>query len=470
MIETILRLIDWFVPEASRKNKAEFGRARNFVFTHLFGPLMGSSIIVFLFVADPNPDWPCFVIAAFIIGFCGLPLALRVTGNLQLVATISVQNLLFVTLFGSYFYGGVSSPFLPWLLVALLLGFFYLSNRPLAVLALFAVNVTGFFAIWVWNGTFPDRVPMAALSDVGLMSVFSATLYMAWMAIYYGHLLSSESELEREVLRQRETAERLLEAKLHAERANREKSIFLAKMSHELRTPLNAVIGYSEILQEEYEGSAANEQRVEDLNRINTAGKHLLSLVTDVLDVSKIESNAMEINIGEFELRAMLMDTISTAQALMQKRNNKLVAQFDSRLGRMVSDQTRLRQVILNLLSNAAKFTENGTVTLDARRHGRSAGDWIEIEVRDTGIGIAKADAQKLFQDFAQVSAKGANRRQGTGLGLVLSQKLCGMMGGGISLESEIGKGSSFTVRLPATLTLQEASSAVAAELLEEVA
>ena len=177
------------------------------------------------------------------------------------------------------------------LLIALLNGLFYLSDRPFSVLGIFAINFAVFLAVWMVTGALPDRMPMERMSLVGLVSVASATLYMAWVAIYYGLLLASESALQREVLRHRNTAERLLAAKDKAEKANKDKSIFLAKMSHELRTPLNAVIGYSEILLEDCE-PAADAQRHKDLGRINAAGKHLLSLVADVLDSSRIEANA----------------------------------------------------------------------------------------------------------------------------------------------------------------------------------
>jgi signal transduction histidine kinase len=363
MLGTALRVIDWFIPERAKRTKSDLGRARTFVFTHLVGPVTGQSIAAFLLLADPRPDSHIAVIAGGIGLFATLPFVLKLTGSLRLVAVISVETLIAVTLFGAYFYGGVSSPFLPWLLIALLNGLFYLSDRPFSVLGIFALNFACFLAFWMVTGALPDRVPMERMSVVGLVSVASATLYMAWVAIYYGLLLASESALQREVLRHRNTAERLLAAKDKAEKANKDKSIFLAKMSHELRTPLNAVIGYSEILLEDCEPSA-DPQRYKDLGRINAAGKHLLSLVADVLDISRIEANALHLNVERFNLPRLIESVAATSQVLLERNHNQLVLNVDPAIGIMQSDETKLRQALLNLMSNSAKFTKHGVVTL----------------------------------------------------------------------------------------------------------
>jgi signal transduction histidine kinase len=451
MVSAVLAFIDWFVPERSRRTKSDLGRARTFVFTHLVGPASGASIVVFLLMADPSPGLHVPLIASGIAAFWILPLLLRWTGNLRLVAVVSVQTLIAVTLFGVYNYGGVSSPFSPWLLIALANGFFYLSDRPMSVLATFVLNVAVFVGIWLVLGELPSRVPMAQLSSVGIVSVVSATLYMAWLAIYYGQLLTSESALELEVQRHRLTAEMLIGARDNAEKASREKSVFLAKMSHELRTPLNAVIGYSEILQEDAD-IASDGERACDLSRINAAGKHLLSLVTDIFDLTRIESSAVELNVTSFAGAGLIQDVVATGKPLVASNHNTLEVRIDPNLGTITSDELRLRQAALNLISNAAKFTSNGLVTLSARRLHVDSGDWIEIEVRDTGIGIAAKDLTRIFNDFSQVNSRESRKSKGTGLGLALSQKLCGVMGGGIFAESEIGHGACFTIRVPARL------------------
>ena len=448
MLNRVIRIIDYFLPEGTLLERSELSMARNFIFTHLIGPLIAQSIGVYLYRTDPDPGFACWTIIFCIDLFWLLPLAYKYFNRLRTWTLVTVQLLTFTSLFGTYFYGGVSSPFLPWLIVALLLGFFYLSDRPWTVVSVLAANFTGLVVAYAAFG-FPEIVPPQKLAVVGWISIISATIYMAWMAIYYSNFMSMRSEIERETELARTATLKLQEAKKAAEKANHAKSIFLAKMSHELRTPLNAVIGYSELVIEMMEPEKASSQKEKDLKRINAAGKHLLSLVNDVLDLSKIESNTIELHEERFEIDDFCNQIVATCEPLVKTNGNNFNVQIAPSLGHITGDETKLRQVILNLISNAAKFTRNGTVTLAARRKQLGSGNWLEIQVTDTGIGIAREDIDKLFQSYSQASAETAARYGGTGLGLAISQKLCALMGASISVSSEPGRGSIFTVRIP---------------------
>jgi signal transduction histidine kinase len=443
-----LRAIDWFIPASLRSDIALLWQARIFVVSHLAGPCLGVLIVAYLRGTDPSHPFHIWIIAAGIALFWSLPLLLRQTAHQRLVAVISVADLTFISLYGSFFYGGMSSPFLAWVLVALLLGFFYLSEHKLLLLGIFGTLALGFSLAYVVNGGFPEHIRPTALAGVGALSVCCATAYTSMMAAYYAQVLSLQSRLEQEAQQHLALAVQLRTAKEAAERANQAKSVFIAKMSHQLRTPLNAVIGYSEILLEDEELSN-NGQQTANLKRINNAGKHLLSLVTDVLDLSKLDPEGFDIAPQTFDLRSVVEDVTETCRSLVLNNGNQFHTDFGSDLGSMVCDPRRLRQIIFNLLSNAGKFTKRGTVTLSVARE-RSSADLIRISVRDSGIGIPHDTLHKLFKDFSQVEAATASRFGGTGLGLAVSQNLSRMMGGRIAVESEYGKGSCFTVILPA--------------------
>ena len=250
--------------------------------------------------------------------------------------------------------------------------------------------------------------------------------------------------------RERRIAELRL-AKEAAESASRAKSAFLATMSHELRTPLTAILGYTELIQR----AVAAQQYAHigaDLNEVLVAGRHLLSLINEVLDFSKIEAEKMLVTSEPFAVSALLDDVASTVRPLVEQNRNRFSVECEPQIGEMRSDATRIRQVLVNLLGNAAKFTECGEVRLSARREADARGDWIVFAVEDTGIGIAADKLHKLFQPFSQLDDRPERLYGGTGLGLALCQRLCQLLGGTIGVASTLGVGSTFTVRLPALL------------------
>jgi adenylate cyclase len=229
--------------------------------------------------------------------------------------------------------------------------------------------------------------------------------------------------------------------------ASEHKSQFLASMSHELRTPLNAIIGLTEMIVSNVAKFGA-EKVLEPLRRVNAAGTHLLSLINEILDLSKIEAGKLELNPEPVDLARLIDEVVGTAGQLAEKNKNRLIVEAQDNLGTLTADSMRLKQILLNLLSNACKFTKEGEVALRARNvaDGR---DWVELAVADTGIGMTAEQQAKLFQDFTQADSLTARRYGGTGLGLAITRKLARMMGGDVTVTSEPGKGSVFTVRLP---------------------
>jgi signal transduction histidine kinase len=263
-----------------------------------------------------------------------------------------------------------------------------------------------------------------------------------------------------EFLHRQKTAIELVQAKDQAEASSRSKSQFLANMSHELRTPLNAIIGYSELLQEDAEMEGRKDM-ISDLSKVKNAGRHLLGLINDILDLSKIEAGRMELYLEHFEVRSLLTLVVPTIEPLLNKNSNHLEVHCAANVSNMYADVTKVRQVLVNLLSNATKFTHNGIIKLTI-----SLISWeqptsllgVEFQIEDSGIGIAPEHLQKLFQNFTQADASTTREYGGTGLGLAISQQFCQMMGGHITVTSEQGQGSIFTIRLP--LTVQNINNA----------
>lgn len=282
---------------------------------------------------------------------------------------------------------------------------------------------------------FDLRAPVTTEDEIGLL------------AKSLNHLIERVSERTKE----------LEKAKEQAEAASKAKSRFLANVSHELRTPLNAVIGLSQLLQDDATDLNLSGDFITDLETINSAGKHLLELINDILDLSKIEAEKMTLYPETFEIATLINNVVLTVKPAIEKNGNVLVVDCDENLGTMYADQTRMRQVLFNLLSNAAKFTTNGKITLTVKNERENCSPeaplgMITFNVTDTGIGMSPTQQQQLFQPFIQGDTSTTKKYGGTGLGLAISRHFCQMMGGEIVVQSQIGVGSTFIVHLPLTV------------------
>ncbi len=314
-------------------------------------------------------------------------------------------------------------------------------------------------------------MPPAPLLLVSVLLSLSVAALIAYFRVREARLhrdgAKQRTELDETIRALGAARDAATEAQQKAESASRAKSMFLANMSHELRTPLNAIIGYSEMLQEDAADMSATEIAA-DLKKITGAGKHLLGLINDVLDFSKIEAGRMDLNLETVDVATLMRDVEGTAAPVVKKQGNQFVVHSESDVGTMTADPGKVRQVLLNLLSNAGKFTTNGTVTLRAARTERHGEDFLALSVEDTGLGLTREQFGRLFQAFAQADTTTQRDHGGTGLGLALCRRFTLMMGGDIEVESKAGSGSTFTVMLPAKGPAPDSIDAAAGDEVDD--
>ncbi len=450
---SVTKSLDAFIPAEMRADREMHTRARMFLVSHLFGPFLGNVIPGYLLWADPKSASNLAVLAFSICGFWIFPLLLKVTGRYTLLSYISIQNLLFAILWGCFFYGGLSSPFLPWLVTVPLLAFFYLGaslRSCTAILSQIGLSLAAFIGLYVAGGEFPHTMDVADMQIIGIISIISASIYVSMMALYYAGILKSQWEFEREVKEHIETADQLREATSQALQASAAKAEFLAKMSHELRTPLNAVIGYSEILLEDYD-PVVDAQSVDDVNRIHAAGRHLLSLVNAILDLSKIEAGKMKVFAEPLHVGDWMTSCAQRWVDDCRMVGRTITVNVDDRIVMIDVDQHKLEQILDAVVDNAVRYAPQSGIEIAVTpiENATDAASRIQILICDSGPGIAAELLSNLFETFNDFDDQRVSVYGGAGLGLPLSHRLCALLGGDLNVMHTTKTGTTIELIIP---------------------
>lgn len=366
--------------------------------------------------------------------------------------------------------GGMQSPTVSWVLTIPLLSFFYLGSSPDIRMLILLMFFTNFAAFWTVSGTGavqPNHIDPLAAQALGVVSTVASAMYVAMMALFYAKALASQGELEVEMRDHAATALDLRRAAAAADRAGAAKSEFLARLSSELRIPLHTVIGYSSILADDAE--TRSPQSLPELRRIRDSGLELLRFANDILDLSKIETGRMEIFNDVFSPADLIREVVAEMGPAARANNNQLRVDVSEDIGSISSDMRKIRIILFQLVSNAAKFTANGDIEIQGRLEDGQDGRILLVQVSDSGIGIPQHKMAHLFEQFVLNDDASASRFGGSGLGLALSRNLCRLLGGDIAVDTEPGRGTRFTFWIPAGSPIPElvsdpGSGAVAAD------
>ena len=463
------RLIDHFVPDAIRADRGASNQARMFLISHTMGPILGNSVPIALCVLDPTPGLDIVMLSASITAFWIFPFLLRAGWNYNALVIASVLNLNFCIFMSCYFYGGVLSPTLPWVLLIPILSFFYIGGNTRlqgALMAIFAGAFALFLVLYYAISLPANDIPEVAVASLGAVSTVAALCYVATMAIYYARIFDAGIELENEVRRRRDTMDKLRSAIVAADEAGLHKAEFLARMSHELRTPLNAVIGYSQILKEEALETDDAQMR-NDVERIHDAGQYLMRLINFVLDLSKIESGRMQFKVEDHHIIEILQEAISAARPTMRAAGNTIDLFIETATSEVSTDSQRLLEVVNAVLDNIPVHAPETHIDIHCRgiAVGQN-GEGYEIRIRDNGGGISPERLPPLFESLRDHRDAAASKYGGTGLNLTVAHKLALAMGCRLSVESEVGKGTCFTVIVPRNWTPQRPAEQVNAGAL----
>lgn len=438
--------LDYFIPPALQVQPDAHRRARMFMLSHVFGPFLGNVIPLYLhFILHIGADYRFWTFFVSITIFWLYPIALRITRRYQLLAFISIQNLIFCILWACYSYGGVYSPFLSWALIIPLLSFFYLPATGLirnVILGQIIVSLGVFAALVVKGFQFP-YVDLREFEVIGIISTLSAAVYVMMMALYFANIFREQRAFEQELGNLVATTDHMIALTAAAQQAAIAKADFVASMSHELRTPLNAVIGYSQLLLEDA-GEEAEQGFSSDVERIRKAGSHLLHLVDDILDFSKLEACKMVSRPTEGTLEECL-DGISFELAEKSEAVLKIAYEGGDKQQVLAVDWHSLRKAVLHLIYGVADDRYAGEVHLAARLSGEA----LTFRVLDPKGGAIPADTENLFDIFSDGSDASATKYGNVGIAFALSLKFTQLMGGAISVDAGRQGGREFTMTIP---------------------
>ncbi len=445
------RLIAYFLPAALESDRDASNQARMFLVSHIFGPFLGSTVPLALYIVDPEPGFDILVLALSIWGFWIFPFLLRAGFAYSKLVVFSILNLHFAILWSCFFGGGVTSPTAVWLLIIPILSIFYLGGDRRLIPNILTVSTIAFgtYAVSASQFGIPEsNIPASAQLSLGATSILATLCYVMMMAIHYSRIFDASVELENEVRRRQKMATDLRSAVIKANEASSAKSEFLARMSHELRSPLNAIIGYGEILKEEAEESGEEALRV-DVERILDAGHYLVRLIDLVLALSRIEAGGMELHPKSVDTRNLIEKSIADRRDMIEAGGNVIACDFSRAPASITVDPHQLNAVFASILENAAEHTRNGTIRVVVSPAVRDGKEAIAVTVSDTGDGIPPDVVPSIFDAFATTQRASGDRYGGTGLSLTVSSRICEEMGGDITVKSDWGHGTSFCVTLP---------------------
>jgi signal transduction histidine kinase len=442
--------LDYFIPSTIRAEPETHRRARMFMLSHVFGPFLGNVIPLYLFWAGFPRDHRLWVFSASVTLFWAYPFVLRATGRYQPLAFLSIQNLVFCILWACYSYGGIYSPFLPWILTAPLLSFFYLPSKGSIrnwILVILGANIS-VFGYFVLRGDGMPSAELSGLQFIGIVSTISVSIYVAMMATYYARMLASQHEFEREVQEHVEVSANLQRITEAATRASAAKSEFVASMSHELRTPLNAVIGYSQLLLED---AIVDEEKevVGDLANINNAGRHLLALIDDILDFSKIEAGKMHRFINAVRVEQSVRQLDQEIGQDVDRKSSSISISVAQGCDQIFTDWTLVKNALHRIVVEGFAGGADGGVTLSCQPDEHSARPGIIIFVSGNASDLTPEKARRMFSVFTSGSDVSATKYGGAGIGLALAFRFISLIEGSIDVDQEQAGRIRFIIRIP---------------------